>query len=211
MMTKPLLTRQLEFNSEERAKRIFDFLFALLVVVFLLSWIIPIVAIIIKIDSPGPVFFKQQRSGRYNIPFYCLKFRSMKVNAASDILQASKEDDRITRVGAFIRKTSIDELPQFLNVLMGEMSVVGPRPHMLKHTEEYAQSIENFMDRHDVAPGITGWAQVSGHRGETKEIQAMINRVNADIWYLHNRTFFLDIKIIFLTVWKFTKLNHNAF
>jgi len=210
-MTRHFTTRKVEISSDEIAKRVFDFLFALLVAILLLSWFIPLMALIIKLDSPGPVFFRQLRSGRYNIPFYCLKFRSMKVNSESDSLQASKEDQRITRVGAFIRKTSIDELPQFLNVLMGEMSVVGPRPHMLKHTEYYSQIIDNFMDRHHITPGITGWAQVSGLRGETRETQAMINRVNADIWYLHNRNLLLDIKIIFLTIWLYTKLYQNAF
>lgn len=211
MMTRHFTTRQVETSSDEVAKRVFDFLFALLVVLLLLSWFIPLMALIIKLDSPGPVFFKQLRSGRFNIPFYCLKFRSMRVNPEADRLQACKDDCRITRVGAFIRKTSIDELPQFLNVLMGEMSVVGPRPHMLKHTEHYAQIIDNFMDRHYITPGITGWAQVSGLRGETRETQAMINRVNADLWYMQNRSLLLDIKIIFLTIWLYTKLYQNAF
>jgi putative colanic acid biosysnthesis UDP-glucose lipid carrier transferase len=211
MVTRHLTPRQVETSSDEVTKRVFDFLFAMLVVLLLLSWFIPLMALIIKLDSPGPVFFRQLRSGRYNIPFYCLKFRSMKVNGEADSLQASKEDARITRVGAFIRKTSIDELPQFLNVLIGDMSVVGPRPHMLKHTEQYAQIIDNFMDRHYITPGITGWAQIKGLRGETRETKAMVARVNADLWYLYNRSLFLDIKIIFLTIWMYGKLYQNAF
>lgn len=182
------------------AKRAFDFVFALLVTVLLLSWLIPIIALIIKLDSKGPVFFKQLRTGKDNKPFYCLKFRSMRLNIDSDHKQASKGDNRITKVGAFMRKTSIDELPQFINVLRGEMSVVGPRPHMLLHTEVYSAVIDDFMLRHTVTPGITGLAQVAGHRGETKETAAMVERVNADIWYIKNWSFFLDLKIVFLTI-----------
>ncbi|MBT0812314.1 sugar transferase [Litoribacter ruber] len=182
-------------------KRVFDVLFAILVLFFLLSWLIPLMAILIKLDSSGPVFFKQLRSGRNNKPFYCLKFRSMIVNKEADWLQARHDDVRITRIGAFIRKSNIDELPQFINVLLGDMSVVGPRPHMLKHTEEYSWKIENYMERHKIPPGITGWAQVSGLRGETTEDVAMENRVKADLWYMENRTMSLDVKIILLTVW----------
>lgn len=200
----PVLTYRnepLENKANELMKRAFDFSFALLVSVFILSWLIPIIGVIIKLDSKGPVFFRQLRSGKNNQPFYCYKFRSMQVNSESDSLQATKGDARVTRVGAFLRKTSLDELPQFINVLLGDMSVVGPRPHMLKHTQDYSMLIGNFMVRHFLTPGITGWAQVSGYRGETKETEAMNKRVEADIWYLENWTFFLDLKIIFLTVW----------
>jgi putative colanic acid biosynthesis UDP-glucose lipid carrier transferase len=210
----PVLTpRQepLENKSNELVKRVFDILFASFVMVFLLSWFIPLIAVIIKLNSKGPVFFKQLRSGKDNQPFYCYKFRSMTVNTDSDSRQASKGDMRITKVGAFLRKTSIDELPQFINVLRGEMSIVGPRPHMLKHTEDYAHLIDNYMVRQFLTPGITGWAQVNGYRGETKELTAMSNRVNADIWYLENWSFLLDIKIVFLTVWQSVKGHENAF
>jgi lipopolysaccharide/colanic/teichoic acid biosynthesis glycosyltransferase len=162
-------------------------------------------------DSKGPVFFKQLRTGKHNKPFYCLKFRSMRLNDDSDHKQATRGDSRITKVGAFMRKTNIDELPQFINVLRGEMSVVGPRPHMLKHTEDYSRVIDNFMVRHLVAPGITGWAQVIGYRGETKEREAMEKRVKTDIWYIKNWSFMLDLKIVLLTIKQTFKGNENAF
>jgi Undecaprenyl-phosphate glucose phosphotransferase len=210
----PILTRRqepLENKANEIIKRIFDIFFSLFAITFLLSWLTPIIAILIKLESKGPVFFRQMRSGKDNKPFYCLKFRSMTVNKDSDQRQASKGDIRITRIGAFLRKTSIDELPQFFNVLMGDMSVVGPRPHMLKHTEDYSLLIDNYMVRHFLTPGITGWAQVNGYRGETKETASMTKRVNADIWYLENWSFFLDLKIVFLTVWQSIRGNENAF
>ncbi len=193
------------------AKRAFDIAFALLVTALLLSWLIPLIALIIKLESRGPVFFKQLRTGKNNEPFYCLKFRSMKVNDEAHHRQACKGDARITRVGAFIRKTNIDELPQFLNVLRGEMSIVGPRPHMLKHTEEYSRVVKGFMQRHTVTPGITGLAQVRGFRGETKETIAMAKRVKMDIWYIKNWSFVLDLKIVVMTVVQAVKGHDNAF
>ncbi|QCR22608.1 undecaprenyl-phosphate glucose phosphotransferase [Pontibacter sp. SGAir0037] len=201
----------LENKANEIIKRLFDIVFSLSVIIFILSWFIPIVALAIKLDSKGPVFFRQLRSGKNNKPFYCLKFRSMKVNSTSDSVQASKDDLRVTKLGKFIRKTSIDELPQFINVLLGNMSVVGPRPHMLKHTHDYSQFIDNYMVRHFLTPGITGWAQVNGFRGETKETTSMINRVQADLWYLENWSVLLDMKIIFLTFWQSLKKNDNVY
>ncbi len=192
-------------------KRTFDVVFAFLVVALLLSWLVPLIALIIKLESKGPVFFKQLRTGKDNQPFYCFKFRSMQVNDEAHHRQASKGDARITRVGAFIRKTNIDELPQFINVLRGEMSIVGPRPHMLKHTEEYSQVVSGFMQRHTVTPGITGLAQVRGFRGETKETIAMVKRVELDIWYIENRSFLLDLEIVAMTVVQAVKGNENAF
>ena len=192
-------------------KRAFDMVFATLVTLLLLSWLVPFIALLIKLESKGPVFFKQLRTGKDGSPFYCLKFRSMHTSKDADFKQASKGDSRITRIGAFLRKTSIDELPQFINVLKGEMSVVGPRPHMLRHTEDYSKTIHNFMDRHTVMPGITGLAQVAGHRGETKEVEAMVKRVNADIHYVRNWSFLLDMKIVLLTVIKALKGSENAF
>lgn len=199
-MSKYRTASRVVSRTDEAVKRNFDILFSFLVLVLLLSWLIPLIAILIKLDSRGPVFFKQLRTGKHGKPFYCLKFRSMAPNTDSDHRQATHNDNRVTRVGAFLRKTSLDELPQFINVLLGEMSVVGPRPHMLKHTEDYSQVIDNFMDRHIVMPGITGWAQVSGHRGETTETAAMANRVKADIWYMENWTLLLDLQIVLLTV-----------
>lgn len=201
----------LESVSNIVLKRIFDIAFSLFAILFVMSWLLPILAIWIKLESKGPVFFKQQRSGKNNAPFWCFKFRSMTVNADSDSLQATKNDMRITRLGAFMRKTSIDELPQFFNVLMGDMSVVGPRPHMLQHTNDYSALIDQFMVRHFVLPGITGWAQVSGHRGETNEDGAMEKRVEADIWYLENWSMLLDLKITFLTVWQVVLGHKNAY
>jgi putative colanic acid biosynthesis UDP-glucose lipid carrier transferase len=198
-MNNIFTSNRVKSRANVTVKRAFDIFFASLVTVFVLSWLIPLIGIIIKLDSKGPVFFKQLRTGKHGQPFYCLKFRSMTPNTDSDHRQATQGDNRVTKVGAFLRKTSLDELPQFLNVLWGEMSVVGPRPHMVKHTEDYSLVIDNFMDRHVIMPGITGWAQISGHRGETKETAAMAKRVNADIWYMENWSFLLDLRIVLMT------------
>ena len=192
-------------------KRTFDLIFAGFVVVFLLSWLVPLISLLIKLGSKGPTFFKQLRTGKQGKPFYCLKFRSMTVNSEPDSKQASRNDVRVTKLGAFLRKTSLDELPQFINVLKGEMSVVGPRPHMIQHTEQYTKTIHNFMDRHLIMPGITGLAQVSGYRGETKELDAMAKRVNADIHYIHNMSWLMDLKIIGLTIKQVFKIPENVF
>ena len=192
-------------------KRLFDIVFSILIITLVLSWLFPILAIIILTDSKGPVLFKQLRSGRDNEPFMCYKFRSMAVNSESDKKQATKDDMRVTKIGAFMRRTSIDELPQFFNVLFGNMSIVGPRPHMLSHTKQYAQLIDSFMVRHFLKPGITGWAQVTGLRGETRTTEAMLKRVEADVWYLENWSFLLDLKIIFLTIWNTAKGDKNAY
>jgi putative colanic acid biosynthesis UDP-glucose lipid carrier transferase len=205
------LTEANQIARESQRKRLFDMAFALLVAATLLSWLVPIVAVLIKLESKGPVFFKQLRTGKDGKAFYCFKFRSMRVNADSDTKQASRGDARVTRVGAYLRKTSLDELPQFFNVLFGEMSIVGPRPHMLSHTEEYSRAIYNFMDRHTGMPGITGLAQVSGYRGETRELSAMSKRVNADIYYLQNQTLWLDLKIVLLTVRQALSKNEHVF
>ncbi|MGC1243887.1 MAG: undecaprenyl-phosphate glucose phosphotransferase [Chryseosolibacter sp.] len=192
-------------------KRGFDIVFSLLAIAFVLSWLTPIIALLIRLDSKGPVFFRQLRSGRDNKPFYCIKFRSMMVNADADQMQARKGDARVTRLGSFLRKSSIDELPQFFNVLMGDMSVVGPRPHMLKHTKDYSLLIDKYMVRHFLTPGITGWAQVNGLRGEIKEPASLHKRIDADIWYLENWSLFLDLKIVFLTIWQSMRGNQNAY
>ncbi|MBI9041331.1 undecaprenyl-phosphate glucose phosphotransferase [Lutibacter sp.] len=210
--TLQLRAEPLESLSNRMLKRFFDVVFATAVLVLIGSWLFPIIAVLIKISSKGPVFFKQQRSGKNGAVFHCLKFRSMTVNGNSDQLQATKNDARITKIGSFLRKTSLDEFPQFMNVLMGGMSVVGPRPHMLKHTDEYGALVDKFMVRHFAKPGITGWAQVLGFRGETKHVSAMENRATADIWYIENWNVFLDLKIIVLTVWQvFFKKEENAF
>lgn len=201
----------LENINNRFKKRLFDIIFSTLVIVLLLSWLYPIIAVIIKLNSPGPVLFKQLRSGRDNKSFVCYKFRSMRVNRESDVRQASKDDDRITSIGKFMRRTSIDELPQFFNVLLGEMSVVGPRPHMLRHTEQYSAIIDQFMVRHFLKPGITGWAQVTGLRGETKDPALMAKRVERDIWYLEGWSLMLDIRIIFMTIYSTIKGSDKAF
>ena len=180
-------------------KRFFDIIFSFLVIVFLLSWVTPLLGLLIKIESKGPVFFKQTRNGLKFKEFRCLKFRSMFENKTADTQQATKNDVRVTRIGRFLRKTSIDELPQFFNVLLGDMSVVGPRPHMIKENERYSKSIKKFMVRHFVKPGITGMAQVKGFRGEIETETDIINRVKYDIYYLENWTILLDLNIIFLT------------
>lgn len=177
-------------------KRAFDIVFSSLVVLFVLSWLTPIIAILIKLESRGPVFFKQSRNGFNYKEFDCYKFRSMMPNKDANLYQATRGDLRITKVGRFIRKTSIDELPQFFNVLFGDMSVVGPRPHMVSHTDMYAKKIDKFMVRHFVKPGITGLAQTSGYRGEVETDKDIIGRVKYDIFYIENWSIFLDIKII---------------
>lgn len=210
-MLSTLIHHQAKSKVNTTAKRLFDIVFASLVTLLLLSWLIPLMAALIKLESRGPIFFKQLRTGKNGVPFYCLKFRSMHLSEDADHKQASRDDSRITKMGAFIRRTSIDELPQFINVLKGEMSVVGPRPHMLQHTEMYSRIITDFMVRHTVMPGITGLAQVTGYRGETKEAAAMAQRVRADIHYLQNWSFFLDIKIILMTIYQAFIGDENAF
>ena len=179
-------TEPLENLLNRSIKRLFDIVFSFIVIVFVFSWLFPILFILIKLESRGPVFFTQVRSGRDNHPFKCYKFRSMYVNKDADDKQATRNDHRITKVGSILRRTSLDELPQFFNVLLGNMSVVGPRPHMIKHTKQYSALIDQFMVRHFLKPGITGWAQSRGLRGETRTVDAMLKRVEADVWYLEN-------------------------
>lgn len=180
-------------------KRAFDVLFSSVALICSPIVFIP-VAIAIKLDSPGPVFFRQKRTGYLGNEFYCYKFRTMRVNKNADNMQATKDDARKTKLGNFLRHSSIDELPQFWNVLKGDMSVVGPRPHMLAHTEEYRRLIDQYMVRHLVKPGITGWAQILGYRGATDEIWKMEKRVDSDVWYIEHWSFMLDMKIIVKTL-----------
>ena len=207
-----LRSEPLESLSSRMEKRVFDVVFSVGVFLCIGWWLFPIVAVLIKLNSKGPVFFSQLRSGKDGKPFKCYKFRSMTVNTMSDTLQATKNDSRVTAVGRILRKTSLDEVPQFYNVLLGNMSVVGPRPHMLAHTEAYSASVHKFMVRHFAKPGITGWAQTKGLRGEIKTVQDMTNRAEADIWYIENWSVLLDIKIIVLTIWQvFFKRDPKAF
>lgn len=191
-------------------KRAFDIVFSS--AVLLLSPVIFLpVAIGIKLSSPGPVFFRQERTGHKGRSFLCYKFRTMKVNVDADKVQATEDDPRKTRFGNFLRHTNIDELPQFINVWLGDMSIVGPRPHMLKHTEDYAKLIDKYMVRHVVKPGITGWAQVNGYRGITDELWKMEKRVESDVWYIENWSFSLDLKIIVRTLINAVRGDKNAF
>ena len=201
----------LELLENRIMKRGFDIICSLLFLCTLFPIIYIIVGLAIKISSPGPVFFKQKRSGEDGREFWCYKFRSMRVNAQCDTLQATEHDPRKTRIGDLIRKTNVDELPQFINVLKGDMSLVGPRPHMLKHTEEYSHLINKYMVRHFVKPGITGWAQVTGFRGETKELWQMEGRVQRDIWYIEHWTFLLDLYIMYKTVYNVIRGDKEAY
>ena len=210
----PVITFRQETLTDivnQMLKRVFDIVFSFLVIVLILSWLYPIIALLIKMSSKGPILFKQVRSGLNNEEFISFKIRSMAQNKDADSIQATKGDVRITKIGSFLRKSSLDELPQFLNVLLGDMSVVGPRPHMLKHTEEYSALIGRYMVRQLVKPGITGVAQVKGYRGETKELKDMEGRVRADVWYIENWSLALDINLIALTVWNVIRGDEKAF
>jgi len=192
-------------------KRAFDIVFSLAVIVLILSWLTPLIALVIKVESKGPVFFTQLRNGYNFKSFNCFKFRSMVKNSNADLEQVTRGDTRITIFGKLLRKTSMDEMPQFFNVLVGDMSVVGPRPHMLSHTDMYAKKIDKFMVRHFVKPGITGLAQVSGYRGEVESDKDIIGRVQHDIFYIENWSFFLDLKIIFQTLFNTIKGEEKAY
>ena len=206
-----LRNEPLEDLGNRIKKRIFDVVVSSFVIVFILSWLMPLIGILIWLEARGPILFVQPRSGRDNMPFPCLKFRSMRVNALSDEKQATKNDSRITKIGKFLRRSSLDEFPQFINVFKGEMSVVGPRPHMLKHTDEYSRIVNQYMVRQFLKPGITGWAQVNGFRGETKVVEQMQKRVEHDLWYMENWNSWIDLRIIFLTVFNTLRGEENAY
>ncbi|MEN8185834.1 MAG: undecaprenyl-phosphate glucose phosphotransferase [Bacteroidota bacterium] len=193
------------------SKRIFDIIFSSLVTVFILSWLVPILGFFIKQESKGPIFFKQKRNGLDNKEFGVYKFRSMGVNKQADDIQAKRNDPRVTKIGSFIRKSSIDELPQFINVFKGEMSVVGPRPHMVSQTNYYSEKIDKYMVRHIVKPGITGLSQVRGFRGETETIEQMRSRSRIDRFYIENWSMFLDFKIVVQTIFNAIKGEKNAY
>jgi len=192
-------------------KEIFDRAFAALAL-FGLSPVLVLIAIAVKLSSRGPVLFTQYRKGADGRVFKIYKFRSMRVHAERTgvVTQATKDDQRITRLGRFLRRTSLDELPQFFNVLRGEMSVVGPRPHAIEHDELYQKVVNGYIHRYRIKPGITGWAQVNGFRGETDLVEKMQARVEHDLYYLHNWSFALDMRIVVATIAKgFT--HHNAY
>jgi putative colanic acid biosynthesis UDP-glucose lipid carrier transferase len=192
-------------------KRFYDIAISSLFILLVLSWLVPIVALLIWLDSRGPVFFVQQRSGKGGKPFNCIKFRSMKVNRDANEKQATKNDTRITKLGRFLRKSNLDEMPQFFNVFMSDMSIVGPRPHMIKHTDDYSKMLNHYMIRHFLKPGITGWAQIHGFRGEIKYMGDINNRVEYDLWYLENWSLWLDTRIIAMTAFNMAKGEKNAY
>jgi lipopolysaccharide/colanic/teichoic acid biosynthesis glycosyltransferase len=197
--------------TNRSVKRIFDILFSSLVIITVLSWLFPLIGLLIKWESKGPILFIQKRHGRGNKFFPCWKFRTMVVNNEADSKQATKNDARITKVGAFLRKTSLDEVPQFFNVFLGNMSVVGPRPHPIKLNEEYSPKIDRFIQRHAVKPGVTGLAQAKGYRGETSLFSDMYGRVKLDRFYVRKWSLFFDVQIIFLTIYSIIWKNENAY
>jgi putative colanic acid biosynthesis UDP-glucose lipid carrier transferase len=214
MESVPLLTirtEPLQSTYNRFLKRCFDLAFSIAVLLTVFPVLYIVAGIFIKISSRGPILFKQKRNGLYGKIFECYKFRTMRMNEEADRLQAVKDDPRTTKTGSFLRRTNLDEFPQFINVLLGNMSVVGPRPHMLKHTEQYSMLIDKYMIRHLVKPGITGWAQITGYRGETKTLEQMEGRVKRDVWYLENWSFFLDLKIIVVTIINMFKGESNAY
>jgi len=214
MESVPLLTirtEPLQLPYNRFIKRSFDIIFSFLVIISAFPLLYIIAGTLIKLSSKGPVLFKQKRTGLYGKEFECYKFRTMRVNPQADDLQAVKDDPRNTRIGSFLRHTNLDEFPQFLNVLKGDMSVVGPRPHMLRHTEQYSRLIDKYMVRHLVKPGITGWAQITGYRGETRTLEQMEGRVKRDVWYLENWSFFLDLKIAVVTIINMFRGERNAY
>ena len=207
-----LVKRPLDIKINQVIKRIFDVIFSLLAIVFVFSWFYLIVGLLIKLSSKGPIIFVQKRNGLNNKEFNCLKFRTMIQNQDKDKVQAKEGDSRITKIGGFLRKTSLDELPQFFNVLSGEMSVVGPRPHMVKHNVDYSKLIKQYNYRTHVKPGITGLAQVMGYRGETEsDLYLMKIRVRIDRFYIQNWSLGLDFKILFKTVLEVVNPQNNVF
>lgn len=181
-------------------KRFFDILVSVLVILLVLSWLLPIIGFLIKLDSKGPVFFRQKRIGLDGNPFVCLKLRTMIINNEADERPAVKNDYRITRFGLILRQTNVDELPQFFNVLAGQMSIVGPRPHMTADCIRFSFVISSYPFRHFVKPGITGWAQVKGYHGPTLDYESIVNRYYWDAQYVRKAGLWLDTKIITLTI-----------
>lgn len=180
-------------------KRLIDIAFSLIITLLILSWLMPLLALLVKIDSRGPIFFKQKRTGYKGKTFNCFKLRTMKVNKNADDLQAGFNDPRITNMGKFLRASNLDELPQFINVLIGDMTIVGPRPHMLKDSEYFAELFPGYYNRYLVKPGITGLAQINGFRGPTPNIRSIYKRLQWDLYYVEHATIGMDIRIILLT------------
>ena len=192
------------FSGEQQLIKLLEDKLLALAILILISPLMLIIAVAIKLTSTGPVIFSQQRLGLNNRPFWLYKFRTMKPHREipGSLIQASQNDNRITPLGKFLRRTSLDELPQFINVLKGDMSIVGPRPHAIEHNEEYKDLVQEYMHRHLVKPGITGWAQINGYRGETDKIHKMEKRVECDMYYIQNWSLMLDLKIMVMTIFK---------
>lgn len=201
----------LDSMANKVVKRVFDIAFSTIMIVFVLSWLYPILGLLIKLESKGPVLFKQQRHGKGQRSFVCYKFRTMVQNDQSDVLWASKDDPRVTRLGAFLRRTSLDEFPQFFNVFLGSMSIVGPRPHPISLNHAYQDRVEKFARRHASKPGVTGLAQAMGYRGEITEYHQMSSRVRLDRFYLQNWSFWLDLKIVSLTIYSLVRGQELAY
>ncbi|WP_315820531.1 sugar transferase [Paraflavitalea speifideaquila] len=209
--TTALRTYLTEKRNYFLIKRIFDIVLSSLVIIFLLSWLFPIIALLIKLDSSGPVFFVQRRVGRWGKSFKCLKFRTMVVNDQANVKQATEHDNRITRVGNFLRKSNLDEFPQFFNVLIGNMSIVGPRPHMHSDCKTFSDVVHNYKFRNTVKPGITGLAQVKGYRGPTKNFESIFHRYQFDAFYIRNANFWLDMRIVRKTAGQTFKMLFSKF
>lgn len=200
-----------EDHQKLRIKRSFDIFLSLFGLLLICSWLFPLIGLIIKLTSEGPVFFKQIRHGKNNVPFYCYKFRTMVLNNSADVLQAKKDDDRITKIGRILRKRSLDELPQLINVLLGDMSIVGPRPHAVPMNESFSKLIPIYMVRHTMKPGITGLAQSKGYRGEIVNFHDLNSRFRLDIFYLKNWCLYFDLKILYWTGYTLIFRNDKAY
>lgn len=212
----PVLSIQkvaLNHDFNKLLKRTFDVIFSLFIIIFILSWMTLILFFLVKIESKGPLFYRHKRHGINYKEFLCYKFRSLRTIQEVQGTYVKQDDHRVTKIGRFLRRTSIDELPQFINVLLGDMSVVGPRPHMISYTEDYSKKVDkyNFIFRHHVKPGVTGLAQIKGYRGEIKSDEDIINRIKYDIFYIENWSILLDIKIIFQTIFNIFKGQEKAY
>lgn len=203
-------TRRNELTYHQLGKRAFDVCFGVLISIFVLSWLIPIIGLLIRIESPGPILFIQKRTGYRGRSFRCLKFRTMTHNPNASFQQATKNDNRVTSLGRFLRRTNLDEMPQFINVLIGDMSIVGPRPHALQHSAQFWNTMPEYRKRYRVKPGITGLAQVRGCRGETDQLIKMQHRVKYDRFYNRKKSPCLDAWICWLTVKSMFEGNMNA-
>jgi len=199
-LKKKIKTKPLNNIFNAVLKRAFDIVFSGFIIIFFLSWMCPLFALIIKLQSRGPVIYKQLREGKDGVHFMCLKFRTMHLNDESDYSWTKLNDPRVTKSGVFLRRTSLDEFPQFLNVFLGNMSIVGPRPHPIQLNDLYRNRVEKFSLRHQTKPGITGLSQMKGYRGSITNYHQMSSRVKLDRFYIQNWTFLFDLKIILLTI-----------